>query len=214
MIRVLVVDDEALVREALRQVVTVEGVISVSVCDSSAAMDAVRDSSPDVVLLEVVMPAPDGFTLLAGIRALPQPPPVALLTTFDSGEQLASALCGGAVGFLLKDSTPELLRQAVLVLASGGVVFATRGSSAALDRRLGGRPEVMAGPAGQPLPQLTRREREVLTLVTVGLSNAEIAEQLRIGVTTVKTHITELKRKLHASNRVALATVAHRADLA
>ncbi|MDK1475994.1 response regulator transcription factor [Streptomyces sp. 549] len=216
MIRVLVVDDEELVREALQRLLDVEDGIRVQVRESSGALDAVRYTAPDVVLLDVVMPAPDGLTLLASIRELPDPPPVAMLTTFDASDQLELALLGGAAGFLLKDSAPALLAQAVRVLAAGGVICTPGGSHAVLARHLTGRPvpAPVSALAEPPLPELTRREREVLTLIAIGLPNADIAEQLAIGVTTVKTHITALKRKLRASNRVALATVAQRAGLA
>ncbi|MFP3987996.1 response regulator transcription factor [Streptomyces sp. E11-3] len=213
MIRVLVVDDEELVREALRRLLAAEDGFQVSVCDSFAALDTVRHTAPDVVLLDIVMPAPDGLTLLTAIRKLPQPPPVGMLTTFDVPDQLELALSGGAAGFLLKDSAPALLGQAVRVLAAGGVVCTPGGSHAVLTRLLTAPPEP-AATEGTPLAHLTPREREVLTLLAIGLSNADIGEQLAIGVTTVKTHISALKRKLHASSRVALATVAQRAGLA
>ncbi|MHC0431714.1 response regulator [Streptomyces sp. O3] len=214
-IRVLVVDDEELVREALRRLLEAEDGFQVSACDGSAALDTVRRTAPDVVLLDIVMPPPDGLTLLTALRELPQPPPVGMLTTFDVPDQLELALTGGAAGFLLKDSAPALLGQAVRVLAAGGVVCTPSDSHAAVTRLLNALPEPpRALDDDTPLAGLTPREREVLTLLAIGLSNADIGDQLAIGVTTVKTHISALKRKLHASSRVALATVAQRAGLA
>ncbi|WP_325065118.1 response regulator transcription factor [Streptomyces apocyni] len=216
MIRVLVVDDEELVREALRRLLAAEDGFQVSVCDSYAALDTVRRTAPDVVLLDIVMPEPDGLTLLTAIRELPEPPPVGMLTTFDVPDQLELALAGGAAGFLLKDSAPALLAQAVRVLAAGGVVCTPGGSHSVLTQLLTSRREPVYTSLGHDasLAHLTPREREVLTLLAIGLSNADISTQLAIGVTTVKTHISALKRKLDASSRVALATVAQRAGLA
>ncbi|UGY92383.1 response regulator [Streptomyces gobiensis] len=219
MIRVLVVDDEELVREALRHILAAEDGISVSVCDSPGALAAVRHTAPDVVLLDIVMPEPDGLTLLAAIRDLPEPPAVAMLTTFDVHDQLELALRGGASGFLLKNSASALLSQAVRVLAAGGVVCTPPGSQAVISRHLTTQPapgldthpDLDSGELS--LARLTQREREVLTLLAIGLPNADIADQLRIGVTTVKTHIAVLKRKLRARNRVALATLAQRAGM-
>ncbi|MEU4095083.1 response regulator transcription factor [Streptomyces sp. NPDC026673] len=214
MIRVVIVDDEALVRTALRRILESAGDIAVAAdCDSRAALAAVRALAPDLVLLDTVMPEPDGLTVLRAVRALPDPPAVAMLTGFDTGAHITAAMRAGATGFLLKDTAVATLIDAVRVLASGGTVFTPTVSRAVVDGYLGTADAREAEPAGAALHRLTGREREVLLLVAGGLSNLEIAERLYITVATVKDHVRALLRKLDAPNRVSLAVLAHRAGL-
>ncbi|CAM5490233.1 DNA-binding response regulator [Streptomyces xanthochromogenes] len=211
MIRVLVVDDEELVRVALRRILDSEPEFETAACDGPQALGAVRDTAPDVVLLDVNMPDADGFAVLGELRALPAPPAVAMLTLFGSDEYLDSALRLGAAGYLLKDSEPRLLIDCVRLLARGGVVYAPPGSRSLVDARVRS-PLPAPAPAGL-LELVTDREYEVLALLAEGLTNAQLAERLGVGMATVKTHIGALKKKLDAPSRVALAAVAHRAGL-
>ncbi|MET9874415.1 response regulator transcription factor [Actinacidiphila glaucinigra] len=214
MIRVVVVDDETLVRTALRRILESAGDIRVVAdCDSRAALAAVRGHAPDLVLLDTVMPEPDGLTVLRAVRALPDPPAVAMLTGFDTSAHITAAMRAGATGFLLKDTAVATLIDAVRVLASGGTVFTPTVSRAVVDGYLGTADARETDPAGTALDRLTGREREVLLLVAGGLSNLEIAERLYITVATVKDHVRALLRKLDAPNRVSLAITAHRAGL-
>lgn len=212
-VRVLVVDDEELVRAALRSVLGHdERLHVVGDCDGPAAVDATRALAPDLVLLDVDMPGAHGIgVVLPALRALPEPPAVAMLTALDTADHLEQALRQGASGFLLKTMEPRLFTDAVRLLAAGGVVCTPPGSAAVLAGWTARTPAAPAPPAGPGLLDvLTDREREVLTLIAAGLPNADIAACLGMGVTTVKTHIGAMKRKLGVDSRVALAATVHR----
>lgn len=226
MVRVAIVDDEALVRAALRSILESSGDIHVvAECDGHQALDAVAATRPDLVLLDVVMPEPDdGPSVLRALRALPEPPAVAMLTAFDTGAHLRAAMAAGAGGFLLKDTAVGTLIDAVRILAAGGTVFTPTVGRAVVDGFLGAPP-----PAPERVPDhdpgaggpreaqiaavgtLTGRERDVLALLAAGEPNARIAAELRISVGTVKDHVRAVLRKLGAPNRVAAAVIAHRA---
>jgi DNA-binding NarL/FixJ family response regulator len=226
-VQVAIVDDEALVRAALRSILESAGDIRVVAdCDGHQALDAVAATRPDLVLLDAVMPEPDdGLSVLRALRALPEPPAVAMLTAFDTSAHLRAAMAAGAGGFLLKDTAVGTLIDAVRILASGGTVFTPTVGRAVVDGFLGAPP-----PAPDPLPArapgtggppearivdaLTGRERDVLALLAAGEPNATIAAELRISVGTVKDHVRAVLRKLGAPNRVAAAVIAHRAGLA
>lgn len=213
MIRVAVVDDEALTRAALRQVLESAGDIAV-VAESAGgdAVDQVRAAEPDLVLVDAVMPEADGLAVIRALRALDPPPAVAMLTAFDAGNLFADALRSGATGFLVKDSDPDTLIAAARVLSAGGSVLkpTVRHSYAELLH-----PDEAPMPfrSSVTLARLTRRERDVLLRVATGMSNAEIAEDLAIGTATVKDHVRALRTKLGARTRVALALAAHRMGL-
>ncbi|MEV4329516.1 response regulator transcription factor [Streptomyces sp. NPDC049597] len=209
-VRVLLVDDEELVRTALQQVLgSADGVTVAGTCDGPYAVDAVRDLAPDLVLLDIDMPSAHGFDVLRALKALPRPPAVAMLTALDTAADVERALREGASGFLLKTTEPRMFTEAVRLLAAGGVVCTPSGSAEALSRYAAAAPAA-APRAPEALDRLTARERDVLALIAAGLSNADIAAHLGMGVTTVKTHIGALKRKLSVDSRVALATVVHR----
>lgn len=213
MIKVLLVDDEELVRSGLRMILgTAEDIEVVDECsDGAAVTEVVRRYRPDVVLLDIRMPGTNGLIALERIQALPDPPRVAVLTTFDVDEYVSRALRLGAAGFLLKDTEPDQLVRAVRDLAAGGAVLDPGVASRLLDTLADG--HRTAEPARQLLSGLSEREREVLTLLGRGLSNAEIGGTLHLSEATVKGYVSSVLGKVGASNRVQAALVAFRAGL-
>lgn len=219
-VHVMIVDDEVLIREGLRRIVGgFAGVEVVAVCSGGAALSEAREHRPDVVLLDVRMPDRDGLSVLGDLRALPEPPVVAMLTTFDADEHLSAALRGGAAGFLLKDTAPEQLEYLIQELVAGGSVISPRVTRTVVNGFLRAESEDSAtGGTATPrdaglLEDLTARERDVLVLLAEGLSNAEIARRLHIGTTTVKDHVSTLLGKLGVTNRVQAAVRAHQLRL-
>lgn len=213
MIRVLVVDDEALVREGLRAIVELEADIEV-VGEAGNGTDAVartRALRPDVVLMDVRMPGVDGIEATRRILAGPQPPRVIILTTFDRNEYVYEAMKAGASGFLLKDVRRRQLSEAVRSVMMGDTLIAP-----SITRRL--IEEFCRAPArgdGPPavLAELTARELEVLGLIGRGLTNAEISAQLRVAETTVKTHVARVLSKLELRSRPQAVIVAYETGL-
>ncbi|MFG3494879.1 response regulator [Streptomyces sp. NPDC047928] len=222
-VHVMIVDDEILIREGLRRIVDgFDRAQVVAVCTGGAAVREARLHRPDVVLLDIRMPDRDGLSVLADLRALPEPPVVAMLTTFDADEHLSAALRGGAAGFLLKDTAPEQLEYVIQDLAAGGSVISPKVARTVVDGYLraqcdarppGPAADTRAVPAGagddRVLEELTARERQVLALLADGLSNTEIAGRLFIGATTVKDHVSTVLGKLGVTNRVQAAVRAH-----
>ena len=215
MTRVLIVDDEALVRAGMRMILESADDLAVvgEADDGAGAVEAVRRCRPDVVLMDVRMPRLDGIAATAAVRALDPAPSVIVLTTFDLDDHVFGALQAGAAGFLLKDTPPRELVQAVRVVASGASML-----SPTVTRRLishftaGARPDRREA-ALDRLTGLTERETEVLAEVGRGLSNAEIGAALYMSEATVKAHVSRLLVKVAAANRVQLAIVAHDAGL-
>ncbi|QAY72756.1 response regulator transcription factor [Agromyces protaetiae] len=241
-IRVLVVDDQALVRAGFRTILDSEpGIVVVGeAADGEAAIEAVARLDPDVVCMDVQMPGMDGLTatrrivedVAGGTR-----PAVLVLTTFNREDYLFQALEAGASGFLLKNSSPEQLIDAVQVVARGDALLSPdvtraviaaaaagrlRGavepasasadpSHAALPGPNEGRPATDRGPGSAPsaVDALTDREREVLELLALGISNAEIAERLWVGESTVKTHVSKVLQKLALRDRVHAVVFAY-----
>ncbi|CAM5491802.1 DNA-binding response regulator [Streptomyces spiroverticillatus] len=213
MIRVAVVDDEALTRAALRQILESAGDIEVvAECEGRHATNRVRATAPDLALVDAVMPDIDGLTVIRALLALDSPPATAMLTAFDDGSRFRDALHSGAAGFLVKDSDPDMLIAAVRVLAAGGSVLKPTVQHTFADTL---RPHEAPMPfrATTTPARLTPRERDVLCLVAVGMSNAETAAVLGIGLATVKYHVHSLRAKLGAKTRVALAVAAHNMGL-
>ncbi|NJQ04656.1 response regulator transcription factor [Streptomyces lonarensis] len=211
MVRVLAIDDEALVREALRLTLSTIPDFSVSVSAPADALATASEAGSDIALLDVAMPGHDWLDLLASLRALTPRPAVAILTSFEVPGQMDLALRAGATGFLLKDMHPEFLAHSLRTVAAGGMVYVPPASASTIARVLTRSLPERHAPA---LPcAITQRERDVLTLLALGLQNADIARQLDIGTTTVKTHIGVLKRKLSVPNRVVLARLAQQAGL-
>ncbi|WP_037685875.1 response regulator [Streptomyces aureocirculatus] len=212
MIRVVVVDDEALVRSGFEMILnSAEDIQVVATANGADAVDTVRREGPDVLLLDIRMPDVDGLTVLRSVRALPQRPAVAMLTTFDTDEYVLTALRRGAAGFLLKDTDPTLLAQLVRTLAAGGVVMSPKASHAVLR----GHPAAAAA-ADQGVARikdLTDRERQVLLLIAEGLSNGEIGTRIHLSAGTTKDHVSAILAKLRVSSRVQAALLAQRAGL-
>ncbi|GAA5005950.1 response regulator transcription factor [Kitasatospora paranensis] len=210
--RVLIVDDEVLVRSGLGLIVgSAPDLEVVGSCSGGQAERLTAELRPQVVLLDIRMPDLDGISVLRRLRALPDPPAVTMLTTFDTDEYIGTALRAGAAGFLLKDTAPEQLVHAVRVLAAGGSMLSPTVTRTVIGGYVdGGGPDADAAALAR---QLTGRELDVLALLGEGLSNAEIADRLFLGTGTVKDHISAILAKLGAANRVQAAVVAHRAGL-
>ncbi|MER5598974.1 response regulator transcription factor [Streptomyces sp. NPDC002265] len=211
MIRVLVVDDEALIRMGFQRILdTADDIEVVAAVPGAQALHTARETAPDVVLLDIRMPDVDGLTVLAELRRLPDPPVVAMLTTFDMDEYVATALRSGAAGFLLKDTDPEELPFMVRSLAEGGTVLSAKVTGTVVAGYLdAGAQERCAG----GLDRLTDRERAVLVLIAEGLSNADIATRLYLSTGTVKDHVSAILTKLEVGGRVQAALLAQRAGL-
>ena len=208
------VDDEQLVRSGLRMILESAGDVEVvgEAADGGAAVEQVRRHRPDAVLMDIRMPAMDGLAATREITALPDPPKVVMLTTFELDEYVHAALENGAVGFLLKDIPPRDLVQAVRTVAEGNAMLAPT-----VTRRLiaefAARSSTQAVAARRQLDTLTGREREVVVAVAQGLSNAEIGRRLFMSEATVKAHVSRVLSKLGLSNRVQAAILAHDAGL-
>jgi len=212
-IRVVVADDQPLIRLGLRVLVETEDDLELvgEAEDGRAAVDLVRKTRPDVALLDIRMPVLDG---LAALREITDDPAlrhtrVVMVTTFELDEYVFEALRGGASGFVLKDSEPADLLRAIRVVAAGESLL-----SPAVTRRVieafARRPVAPSAPA---LDGLTDREREVMGLVGHGLSNDEIAARLVISPATARTHVSRVMVKLNARDRAQLAVLANQAGL-
>jgi DNA-binding NarL/FixJ family response regulator len=213
-IRVLLVDDEALVRRGLRLILDSAGDIQV-VAEATGGAEAVPLAAryrADVVLMDIRMRGGDGLTATRHLLALDSPPRVVVLTTFDLDEYVFGALQAGASGFLLKDTPPQELIQAVRVVAGGDAMLSpsvTRRLIAQFVSRSSARP----AEARRLVQAITDRERQVLTLVGQGLSNSEISARLLTSEATVKAQVSSILAKIGASNRVQAAILAHDAGL-
>jgi DNA-binding NarL/FixJ family response regulator len=211
-VRVLLADDHALIRSALQMVLAVAAGIEVAgeAGSGTEAVSLAGELHPDVVLMDIRMPGLDGIEATRRITAEPGGPRVIVLTTFDDDAYVYGALRAGASGFLVKDMALEEIVAAIRVVASGDALIAP-----SVTRRLiamvAGHPEPAATPVD--LDGVTGREREVLTLVAQGATNAEIAARMHITMPTVKSHVGRLMTKLAARDRVQLVILAYRAGL-
>jgi DNA-binding NarL/FixJ family response regulator len=213
--RILIIDDEALVRAGLRMILDSAADIDVvgEADDGADAVEAIRRCQPDVVLMDIRMPRLDGLAATTAIRQLAGAPPVVILTTFDLDDYVFRALQAGAAGFLLKDTPPLELVQAVRVVATGESMLSpsvTRRLIAhfASDSRTSRQQQ-----ARDRLTELSPRELEVFAHVGQGLSNADIGTALFMSEATVKAHVSRLLVKLQLANRVQIALLAHDAGL-
>jgi DNA-binding NarL/FixJ family response regulator len=210
-IRVLIADDQQLLRAGFRVILQAEPGIDV-VGEAEDGVDAVaqaRDLRPDVVLMDIRMPKLDGLAATEHLMKLPDPPRVVMLTTFDENEYVVRALRAGAYGFLLKDAPTSRLIAAVRAAAGGDALI-----EPSITRRLV--EQFVAGhgpstPSGIPdaVAGLTERELQVLRLIARGLSNAEIADELVVAETTVKTHVARILTKLDLRDRVQAVVLAY-----
>ncbi|HQR28145.1 MAG TPA: response regulator transcription factor [Nocardioides sp.] len=209
-VRVVVADDQDLVRTGLAMILDAQDGIEVvgQAPDGLVAVELTRRLRPDVLLVDIRMPGLDGIEVTRRLAGpdVADPTAVVVITTFDLDEYVYGALQAGARGFLLKDAGPELLVQAVHAAAVGDALIAPNVTRRLLATLAASRP---AAPRPQPIEPLTDREEEVLALVARGHTNAEIAEELYIGVTTVKTHVASLLTKIGARNRVEIAMWAY-----
>jgi DNA-binding NarL/FixJ family response regulator len=207
-IRVLIADDQELVRTGFRVILEAEGDIEV-VAEAENGHQAIRQAAlvrPDVVLMDIRMPELDGLAATEQILRQPHPPTVVVLTTFDQNEYIYRALRAGAAGFLLKDAPSSRLIAAIRAAATGDSLI-----EPSITRRL---VERFAEPVAAPgiperLAGLTERELDVLRLVTRGLSNAEVAAEMVVAETTVKTHVARILAKLGVRDRVQAVVVAY-----
>ena len=208
-IKVLIADDQALVRAGFRMIIEARDDLTV-VGEASDGEHAVRlagRTRPDVVLMDVRMPGTDGLQATARLTAAPDAPKVIMLTTFDLDEPVYAALRAGASGFLLKDVRPAELVDAIRVVAGGDALLAPSVTRRLLDRFAA--TDVRPPDAAGRLAELTDREREVLGLVAQAASNAEIAARLVVSETTVKTHVSAILRKLGLRDRVQAVVLAY-----
>ena len=215
MIRVLLVDDEELVRFGLRTVLEAAGDFTVvgEAGNGADGVAAAKQLKPDVVLVDIRMPVMDGLTATRQILALPDPPQVAVLTTFHVDEYVYAALAAGAGGFLLKDTPPREIAGAVRAVADGTATLSPAVTAALIDSYVDRRAAPRRAKAQRRIAELSDREREVLQLLGSGESNAELARQLFVSEATVKTYVSRLLTKLDLANRTQAAILAHEAGL-
>ncbi|WP_410821040.1 response regulator [Micromonospora sp. 050-3] len=208
-VRVVIVDDDPLVRGMLTLMLDgADGIVVVGeAADGAAAITAVDRHLPDVVLMDIRMPGVNGITATERLRRRHRPPEIIVLTTFDTDEHVVRALRAGANGFLLKDTPPEQISQAVRAVAAGNPMLSP-GVTRRLMQRVASGAESYEQ-AHERLALLTPRERDVVLAIAQGRSNAEIASELLMSVTTVKAHVSHILTKLDLDNRTQIALLAH-----
>ncbi|MGW0735301.1 response regulator transcription factor [Streptomyces sp. NPDC002851] len=214
-IRVMLVDDQVLLRTGFRMVLAAQPDMEVvaEAGDGVEALEVLRSTAVDVVLMDVRMPRLDGVEATGRICSAPNPPKVLILTTFDLDEYAFSALKAGASGFMLKDVPPGELLGAIRAVHSGDAVVAPSTTRRLLDRFAPMLPQTGKTPPQKELERLTDREREVMVLVAQGLSNGEIAARLVLSEATVKTHVGRILTKLGLRDRVQVVVLAYETGL-
>ena len=209
-ISIVIVDDDPLVRSGLAMIL---GGSSIGQAANGAeGLQVIAEQRPDVVLIDIRMPVMDGIEATTAIVASEDPPKVIVLTTFDADDYVMRALAAGASGFLLKDTAPEDIVDAIHKVAGGEPMLSPSVTSTLIQQVTAGRSPDRAAALAR-MGQLTEREHEVALAVGRGLSNAEIAQELYLSVATVKAHIGRLFTKLEVENRVQIALCVHDAGL-
>jgi DNA-binding NarL/FixJ family response regulator len=214
-VRVLVVDDDDLMRAGLRSVLASDETIDVvgEASDGRAAVTSVTALRPEVVLMDIRMPTLDGISATRELLGVLPETKVVVLTTFEDDEYVFGALAAGASGFLLKRTRPEELISAIHTIAAGDSLLSPSVTRTVIERAADRQPHGTRVHE-QRLGELTPREREVLALIARGLSNGEIATELVVEESTVKTHVGRILLKLHARDRVQAVIFAYESGLA
>jgi DNA-binding NarL/FixJ family response regulator len=212
---VLLVDDDPLVRTGLAMILgsAPDIVVVGEAGDGDEAVGQVRACAPDVVLMDIRMRRMDGLAATAAVTALPAPPKVLVLTTYDLDEYVFDALAAGAGGFLLKECAPQEIIEAVRVVAKGDMLLSPGTTRKLVGHFVAARANPRRQRALAKLGELSEREREVVAAVARGKSNADIAGELFLSEATVKTHITRTFAKLDVTNRVQLTIFAYEAGM-
>jgi DNA-binding NarL/FixJ family response regulator len=212
-IRVLIVDDDAMVRTGLRMVLSADSTIQVvgEVVNGQEALDQTRQMPVDVVMMDLQMPVMDGVTATRELRRRPDPPAVLILTTFQLDHYVLEALDAGAIGYLLKETSPREIARAVHMAAAGDSVFSAQVTEM-LVSHIGSREnDPLMQDARRRLAQLTEREMEVAEGIAAGSSNASIAGEMFMSEATVKTHVSRILSKTASENRVQIALLVYQA---
>jgi len=211
-LRVVIADDQGIVRGGLRMILEAAGIeVAGEAADGLAAIELARRLKPDVLLMDIRMPALDGIEATRRLAREQPAVKVLVLTTYSADAYVYEALRAGAAGFLLKMDSPPRLVDAVRVVAAGEALLAPEITRRLIDRYVTGAPP--DHPAPPALARLTAREREVLTLIARGLSNTEIAGKLYLGEGTVKTHVVRILAKLGLRDRVQVVVYAYEHQL-
>ncbi|MER6925392.1 response regulator transcription factor [Streptomyces spiralis] len=214
-IRLLLVDDDPLVRAGLSLMLGGAEDIEIvgEAADGGEVAALVERTRPDVVLMDVRMPGVDGLTATERLRGRPEAPQIVVLTTFHADEQVLRALRAGAAGFVLKDTPPAEIVEAVRRVAAGDPGLSPTVTRQLIRHAAGGGADDRRTRARERAAALNEREREVAVRVGRGLANAQIAAELFMSVATVKTHVSRILAKLDLGNRVQIALLAHEAGL-
>ena len=214
-VTVVLVDDDPLVRAGLRLILGGSPDLTVVAegADGSEAEALVEEHRPDVVLMDIRMPRMDGLTATEGLLARPNPPRIVILTTFDADDMVLRALAVGASGFLLKDTPPERMVEAIHQVAAGEHFLSPTVTARVIAAATQGQGSTRKDEALASLALLTEREHEVALAIGRGMTNAEISRSQYMSIATVKAHVTRILDKLGATNRVQVAIRVHDAEL-
>lgn len=214
-VRVLLVDDDPLVRAGLRFLLesAADILVVAEAADGDEVVTAVHEHQPHVVLMDLRMPRLDGVAATGQVRALPDAPHVIVLTTWDVDDAVVRSVEAGASGYLLKSASPSEILGAIRAVMVGDAALSPRSTRRLLDQ-WGQRPPNVRAEAEVALASLTERERDIVRVVAEGLTNAEIGARLYLAEATVKSHLAAIQAKLGVRNRVLIAVLAERAGLA
>ncbi|MFN8098761.1 MAG: response regulator transcription factor [Dermatophilaceae bacterium] len=215
-IRVVLVDDDALVRTGLRMMLAGDPALEVvgEAVDGIEAIAQIRQHRPDVVLMDIRMPRQDGITTTEQVVARPGHPQIIVLTTFDTDDMVLAALRAGASGFLLKDTHPRQIVEAVRRVHAGEPMLSPSVTRRLIGAVATGGADPRRAEAKALVETLSDREREIAAAIAEGATNADIAGRLYLSVATVKAHVTHVMAKLRADNRVQVAIRMHDAGVA